>query len=99
MKLVEVARDPTFLCRFHKYAAITWFGIGVFGLVQYLFYLSSHPDPHAFSPIAASVPILFFISVYANVVGHWSSWQAARVEVKQDDENGDSSDDRPEGVD
>jgi len=31
-----------------------------------------------------SVPFLVFISVYAVVTGHWSSWQAARVEVKQD---------------
>jgi hypothetical protein len=27
-----------------------------------------------------SVPLLVFISVYAIVAGHWSSWQAARVE-------------------
>ena len=27
-----------------------------------------------------SVPFLVFVSVYANVVGHWSSWQAARAE-------------------
>jgi hypothetical protein len=27
-----------------------------------------------------SVPFLVFVSVYANFVGHWSSWQAARAE-------------------
>lgn len=27
-----------------------------------------------------SVPFLVFVSVYANVVGHWSSWQAAHAE-------------------
>ena len=32
-----------------------------------------------------SVPFLVFISVYAVVTGHWSSWQAARVEEKQDE--------------
>ena len=31
-----------------------------------------------------SLPFLVFISVYAVVTGHWSSWQAARVEEKQD---------------
>jgi hypothetical protein len=31
-----------------------------------------------------SVPFLVFISVYAVVTGHWSSWQAARVEVRQE---------------
>jgi hypothetical protein len=30
-----------------------------------------------------SVPLLVFISIYANVAGHWSSWQAARVEENQ----------------
>lgn len=32
-----------------------------------------------------SVPLLVFISIYANVAGHFASWQAARVEVKQDE--------------
>jgi hypothetical protein len=27
------------------------------------------------------------ISIYANVAGHFSAWQAARTEVKQDDNN------------
>lgn len=29
---------------------------------------------------ASSVPLLVFISIYANVAGHWSAWQAARAE-------------------
>lgn len=33
--------------------------------------------------LSESVPFLVFISVYAVVTGHWSAWQAARVEVKQ----------------
>jgi hypothetical protein len=32
-----------------------------------------------------SVPWLVGVSVYANVVGHWSSWQATKVEVKQEE--------------
>lgn len=77
---------PEFVAKFHAYAAVLWLCIGIFGLGQYLLYLQDKPDPEAFSPIAASIPILFFISVYANVVGHWSSYQAAKVEVKQDEE-------------
>lgn len=30
-----------------------------------------------------SVPLLVFISVYANVAGHWAAWQAARIEEQQ----------------
>jgi len=26
-----------------------------------------------------------FVSIYANVAGHWSSWQAVKVEVKQEE--------------
>jgi hypothetical protein len=33
------------------------------------------------------VPFLVFISVYAVVTGHWSTWQASRVEVRQEDES------------
>lgn len=38
--------------------------------------------------LAHSVPLLVFISIYANVAGHASAWQAARVEVRQDDDGG-----------
>lgn len=27
-----------------------------------------------------SISLLVFISIYANVAGHWSAWQAARAE-------------------
>jgi hypothetical protein len=32
-----------------------------------------------------SLPFLVFVSVYANVAGHWSSWQASRIEVKAEE--------------
>ena len=35
--------------------------------------------------LSESVPFLVFVSVYAVVTGHLSTWQSARVEVKQDD--------------
>lgn len=36
--------------------------------------------------LSKSVPFLVFISVYAVVTGHLSTWQAARVEVQQEKE-------------
>lgn len=36
--------------------------------------------------LANSVPFLVFISVYAVVTGHLATWQAARVEVRQEEE-------------
>lgn len=32
-----------------------------------------------------SLPFIAAISIYANLAGHWSAWQASRVEVKQDE--------------
>jgi hypothetical protein len=29
-----------------------------------------------------SISLLIFISIYANVAGHFSAWQAARAEIK-----------------
>jgi hypothetical protein len=34
-----------------------------------------------------SVTYVAALSLWALVSGHWSAWQAARVEVKQDDES------------
>jgi len=36
--------------------------------------------------LSSSVPFLVFISVYAVVTGHLSAWQAARVEVIQNED-------------
>lgn len=30
-----------------------------------------------------SVPLLVFVSIYANVAGHFAAWQAARAEEHQ----------------
>jgi len=59
--------EPEAMQAFHKWATIVWF-------------LASIPICLFF---ASSIPFLVFISVYAVVTGHWSSWQASRVEVKQ----------------
>ena len=37
--------------------------------------------------LSESVPFLVFISVYAVVTGHLSTWAAARVEVRQDEQD------------
>ena len=37
-----------------------------------------------------SVPWLVLMSVWANFVGHFSSWQATRVEVRQDEQINDN---------
>lgn len=34
--------------------------------------------------LSNSLPLIVFVSVYAIVISHWSSWQAARTELKQD---------------
>ncbi len=39
-----------------------------------------------FTGLKASIIWIALMSVWANFVGHFSSWQAARVEVKQDEQ-------------
>lgn len=51
--------------------AFVWLGFGILGLIV--------------GGIRESIPVLFFISVYANVAGHWSGWQGGRTEVKQEE--------------
>lgn len=36
-----------------------------------------------------SVPLLVFISIYANVAGHFSAWQAAKAEKEVKKNNGE----------
>lgn len=43
--------------------------------------------------LSNSVPFLVFISVYAVVTGHLSTWQASRVEVRQEEEAQKKDDD------
>lgn len=59
---------PDYLRKFHGWATVIWF-------------LLSFPLAYKFG---SSVIFVTFLSLYAIVTGHWSSWQAARVEVKQD---------------
>lgn len=66
----SVQNDPVFMRKVNGWAAIIWF-VAAFPICIFL---------------STSVPFLVFISVYAVVTGHWSSWQAARVEVRQEEE-------------
>lgn len=62
---------PEMLQRFHGWATILWFVAST---------------PLAISSLAQQVQFVTWLSLYAVVTGHWSSWQAARVETKQDAE-------------
>ncbi|MEJ7696304.1 MAG: hypothetical protein WKF78_06745 [Candidatus Limnocylindrales bacterium] len=64
----SVQGDPKAMMRIHGVLTIAWLVAAV---------------PILISDLKNSVPLLVFISIYANVAGHWSSWQASRVEVKQ----------------
>lgn len=45
-----------------------------------LAWLAFMPIAMLAQPLRQSVPLLVGISVYANVAGHFSAWQAARAE-------------------
>jgi hypothetical protein len=66
----SVEGDPVVMRKLHGWLTIIWFVLA-FPIMYFL---------------AESVAFLVFVSVYAVVTGHWSSWQASRVEVKQDEE-------------
>jgi hypothetical protein len=59
--------DPVFMRKLNGWLAIIWLAASI-PICIYL---------------ASSVPFLVFVSVYAVVTGHWSTWQASRVEVRQ----------------
>jgi hypothetical protein len=64
---------PQFLRAFHGWMTAAWFAAS-FPLAIYF---------------GSSVVFVTFLSLYAIVVGHWSSWQAARTEVRQEQMIGD----------
>lgn len=73
----SIQGDPVFMRKVNGWAAIIW-------LVA---------APPICIWLSSSVPFLVFISVYAVVTGHWSAWQAARVEVRQEKQEQASEDD------
>jgi hypothetical protein len=69
-----VQGDPVFMRRINGWLAIFWtVMIPVSVLTGWV----------------TSVTYVSALSLWALVSGHWSAWQAARVEVKQDQEKGD----------
>ena len=56
--------SPTFLTRFHGYATLVWVLLMIPSLLLW----------------KESLLWVIIMSVWANVAGHWSSWQAARSE-------------------
>jgi uncharacterized protein involved in cysteine biosynthesis len=66
----SIQTDPTLMVRLHGWLTLMW-------LVA---------TPFIILFLSDSVQFIVLISVYAVITGHWSSWQAARVEVKQDEQ-------------
>lgn len=60
--------DPKLMQTLHGWLTVLW----VIATIPILVWLTS------------SIPFLVFVSVYAVATGHWASWQAARVEVRQE---------------
>jgi hypothetical protein len=59
---------PILMQHLHGWLTIIWF-LAAFPIMLYW---------------SENIKFLIFVSVYAVVVGHWSSYQAARGEVKQE---------------
>jgi hypothetical protein len=64
-----VQGDPVFMRRVNGWLTILWIGMIPVSLV---------------TGWINSVTYVAALSLWALVSGHWSAWQAARVEVKQD---------------
>ncbi|MDQ1682485.1 MAG: hypothetical protein QOH99_1026 [Frankiaceae bacterium] len=67
---------PAFLRGFHGWMTLGW------GLLVPITVLTN---------LKTSITWIALMSVWANFVGHFSSWQAARVEVKQDEQIDDTT--------
>lgn len=65
-----IQNDPVMMRRIHGWLTIIWF-VAAFPI---MFFWSEN------------IKFLVFVSVYAVCTGHWSSWQAARVEEKQEEQ-------------
>lgn len=77
----SVQGDPVWMRKLNGWATVVWF---VSAVPICLF-------------LANSVPFLVFISVYAVVTGHLSTWQASRVEVEQKRQEQEKRDEDPAG--
>jgi hypothetical protein len=68
-----VQGDPVFMRRINGWLALAWI---VMIPVSFL------------TGLASLTQYVTALSLWALVSGHWAAWQAARVEVKQDEQEG-----------
>ena len=69
MRIIQLFGRPTFLRTFHGWMTIAWGGAIPITVL---------------TSLKTSITWIALMSVWANFVGHFASWQSARVEVKQD---------------
>ena len=70
----ELFGRPAFLKAFHGWLTVVWGALIPITI---------------FTGLKTSIFWIALMSVWANFVGHFSSWQATRVEVRQDETTGD----------
>ena len=73
--------SPSTLRRFHNWCAAATTQRRVHGWATVAWLAIAAPAVLVWRD---SVTFLVFVSVYSAVTGHWSSWQASRIEVKQE---------------
>jgi hypothetical protein len=75
--MIEWIKSPDSMKKFHERSTFFWlFHIPIATFLYFFF-------PEFWDKI--SVLYLVYVSQYANIVGHISSWQSVRVEKKQDE--------------
>lgn len=65
----SIEGDPVWMRKLHGWLTVVWF-VASFPIMWFW---------------AENLKFLVFVSVYAVVTGHWSSWQASRVETRQEE--------------
>jgi hypothetical protein len=71
-KIRNLLEDPKFTTEFHKWATIVWIAL----LIPSVLWWSN------------AIMWVVLMSVWANIAGHWSAYQASRAELKQDQSSG-----------
>lgn len=74
-KIRNLLEDPKFTTEFHKWATIVW----IILLVPSVLWWNQ------------AILWVVLMSVWANIAGHWSAYQASRAELKQDQNNNDTN--------
>lgn len=78
---VSIQGNPTFMRKLNGWATIFWLCMLPVSLI---------------TGLVNSVGFISLISIYALVTGHWSTFQAARVEERQDDDDTEETVERVE---